>query len=57
MTFFFFYEIRGQEGRIGPIWGIDTSRREEEVGNVVQICVHIYANEKVTSSETIPGLG
>jgi hypothetical protein len=32
MSLFFFYKIREQEGGTGPVWGIGTSGREEEVG-------------------------
>jgi hypothetical protein len=48
MSFFFFYKIREQEGRIGPVWGLATNGRGENVGkgyrrvNMVQIlCTHI----------------
>jgi hypothetical protein len=32
--FFFFYRIRDQEGRTGPIWRVGTSGRKEDVGKV-----------------------
>jgi hypothetical protein len=47
-SFFFFYEIREQEDRTGPVWGAGSSGKREDVGrgckkeNMVQIlCPHI----------------
>jgi hypothetical protein len=49
MAFFFsFYKSGEQEGRTGPLWGVGTSGRREDVGkgcrrvNMMQIlCTHV----------------
>jgi hypothetical protein len=62
---FFFYKIREQEGRTGPIQGrrTGTSGREWVAGkgdnrmNMVQICVNMCVNAKMIPDETIPEIG
>jgi hypothetical protein len=65
MSFFFFYKIREQECRTGPLWGIGISgrgRREEkgrggEYGaNTVHTFVN-FVNGKVIPVDTIPVTG
>jgi hypothetical protein len=60
---FFFYKIREQEGRIGPIWGLVPVGRGRMQGKGIGVwiwckyCVHMYINRKMRPVETIPGEG
>jgi hypothetical protein len=63
MPFFFFYKIREQKVRTGPVWSVGNSGRGEDVGkgcgkvNMVQIlCTHV-CKWKTRPLETIPGMG
>jgi hypothetical protein len=62
MSFFFFYKIEEQEGRIGPAWGwglisLGEGRMwEKDVGGWIwcKYYVHMYVNRKMIPVETVP---
>jgi hypothetical protein len=64
VSFFFFYKIGEQEDRRGPVSGVRTSGRREDVGkrcrrvNTVQILyTHISKWKKMRLVVTITGMG